>query len=73
MIIVKSGFTYQLMFKYDGVLFDREWYSVNCLRNTDLDLYKMILHNLTGCMYVAIAMRLATYLLCLFTVHHVTI
>ena len=29
--------------QYDGVLFDREWYSVNWSRNTDL-------HNLTGCM-----------------------
>ena len=54
-MIVKNGFTYQFMFKYDGVLFNREWYSVNYSRNTDLDLYKIILHNLTGSMYVAIA------------------
>ena len=51
-MIVENGFTYQFMFKYDGVLFDREWYSVNCLRNTDLDLNKMILHNLSGFMYM---------------------
>ena len=50
-MIVKNGFTYQFMFKYDGVLFDREWYSVNCLRNTD---------NLTSCMYVIVAV--ATWL-----------
>ena len=58
-MIVKNGFTYQLMFKYGGVLFNREWYSFNCSRNTDLDLYKMILHSLTGYMYVAI---IATWL-----------
>ena len=41
---------------------------------TDLDLYKMILHSLTGCMYVAIiASYLASCQLCLFTAHHVTI
>ena len=28
-MIVKNRFTYQSMFKYDGVLFDREWYGVN--------------------------------------------
>ena len=53
-MIVKNGFAYQFMFKYGRVLFNREWYSINCSRNTDLDLYKMILHSLTGCMYVAI-------------------
>ena len=58
-MIVKNGVTYQFMFKYGGVLFSREWYSINCSRNTDLDLYKMILHGLTGCMYVAI---IATWL-----------
>ena len=58
-MIVKNGFTYQFMFKYGGVLFNREWYSINSSRNTDLDLYKMILHSLTGCMYVAV---IATWL-----------
>ena len=58
-MIVKNSVTYQLMFKYDGVLFDREWYSVNC---SDLDL---ILHNLTGCMYAAIATWLAICFVCL--------
>ena len=53
-MIVKNGFTYQFMFKYGGVLLNREWYSINSSRNTDLDLYKMILHSLTGCMYVAV-------------------
>ena len=73
-MIVKNGITYQFMFKYGGVLFNREWYSINCSRNTDLDLYKMILHSLTGCMYVAIiASYLASCRLCLFTGHHVTI
>ena len=38
----------------------------NCSRNTDLDLYKMILHSLTGCMYVAIiATWLAVGFVCL--------
>ena len=65
-MIVKNGFTYQFMFKYGGVLFNGEWYSINCSRNTDLDLYKMILHSLTGCMYVAIiATWLAVGFVCL--------
>ena len=65
-MIVKNGFTYQFMFKYDGVLFNREWYSINCSTSTDLDLYKMILHSLTGCMYVAvIATWLAVGFVCL--------
>ena len=65
-MIVKNGFTYQFMFKYDGVLFNREWYSINYSRNTDLDLYKMILHSLTGYMYVAIiATWLAVGFVCL--------
>ena len=56
-IIVKNDFKYQFMFKYDGIIFDREWYNVKCLRNTKL----------VTCSYVA------SYLLCLFTAHHVTI
>ena len=32
---------------------------------TDLDLCKMILHSLTGCMYVAIATWLAVSFVCL--------
>ena len=64
-MIVKNGLKYQFMFKYDGVLFNKEWYSVNCSRNTDLNLYKMILHNLAGCMYVAIATWLAICFVCL--------
>ena len=41
-------------------------YSINCSRNTDLDLYIMILHSLTGCMYVAIiATWLAVCVVCL--------
>ena len=68
-MLVKNGFKYQIMFKYDGVPFDREWYSINCSRNTDLDLYKMILHNLAGCMYVCRYSYMANYLLCLFTAH----
>ena len=75
-MIVKNGFTYQFTFKYGGVLFNREWYSINSSKNTDLDLYKMILHSLTGCMYVAvIATWLAVGFGCLLhTMHmHVTI
>ena len=58
-MIVKNGVTYQLMLKYDGVLFDREWYSNNC---SDLDL---ILYYLTYYMYVAIAKWLAICFVCL--------
>ena len=34
-------------------------------RNTDLDLYKIILHSLTGCMYVALATWLPVGFVCL--------
>ena len=65
-MIVKNGFTYQFMSKCGGVLFNREWYSINCVRITDLDLYKMILHCLTVCMYVVIiATWLAVGFVCL--------
>ena len=71
-MIVKNGFTYQFMFKYDGVLFNREWYSVNCSRNTDLDLYKNDSTQFNW-LHVCSYSYLTTCLLCLFTAHHVTI
>ena len=56
-MIVENGFIYQFMFKYDEVLFDREWYSINFSRNTDLDLI------LTICMYLYSSNYMASYLL----------
>ena len=67
-MIVKNGFAYQFMFKYGRVLFNREWYSINCSRNTDLDSTQF--NWLHVCSYNN---YLASCRLCLFTAHHVTI